>query len=585
MTSAKKVDDAKKAQLTFTDSDVSIEHIERTGDERSVAYLVNNPQALAQAYATAGNASVLHNKNVLLCAVTAAFGGLTFGYDQGMISVTLVMQPFLQTVPEIAEGYPRAGFNKGLLTAILELGAMIGAAQTGFIADRFSRKRALTLGALWFIVGSIIQSATYSYAQLVVGRFLGGVGIGLLSSAAPLYISEIAPPHIRGGLLALEELMIVFGIIIAYWFTFGTRYINSDISWRLPFGLQIVPGLILFAGLYFLPYSPRWLGMQGRDDECLRTIAQLRNLPVDDYRVQAEYISIITDNQVTQEAAARRHPALFPDASQKGEGVAPKRSLLTDLKLEVVGWRDAFSKRYIKRTHVACGIAFFQQFLGINALIYYSPSLFTSLGLTLDTSLLMSGVMNVLQLVGCLPATLALDKLGRRTMLLWGAAICLAAHVIIASIVGAFYTNWPAHAAGGWAGVAFIFVYMLAFGGTWGPIAWAVPSEIYPTSIRAKGAAVGAAAIWFSNFLVGLITPPLNDAAPYGAFAFYAGMTFLGLIWTFLCVPETKGRSLEDMDAVFGDKAGSEEVQDRKRITQSLLDAHKLASKDSLPSP
>ena len=114
----------------------------------------------------------------------------------------------------------------------------------------------------------------------------------------------------------------------------------------------------------------------------------------------------------------------------------------------------------------------------------------------------MSGVMNVLQLVGCLPATLALDKLGRRTMLLRGAAICLIAHVIIASIVGAFYTNWPAHAGGGWAGVAFIFVYMLAFGGTWGPIAWAVPSEIYPTSIRAKGVAISVATLWFCNFIV-----------------------------------------------------------------------------------
>ncbi|KAL1731223.1 general substrate transporter [Schizophyllum commune] len=566
MIPAEKAADVKEVACSTPADEVFIESVEKGVDEEGVAYLVRNPHALAKAYGPAGVRAVLKNKSVLLCAITAAFGGLTFGYDQGVISVTLVMDHFLKTVPEIAEGYPGAGFNKGLLTAILELGAMIGAAQTGFLADRFSRKRALTIGTIWFMVGSAIQTATYSYAQLVVGRFVGGVGIGLLSCAAPLYISEIAPPNIRGGLLALEEVMIITGIIVAYWLTFGTRYVDSDLSWRLPFGLQILPGLVLFTGLFFLPNSPRWLGMQGRSDDCLRTIAKLRNLPEDDPRVHAEYIGIVTEVDVMREAAARRHPKLH------AEEAAGRRSFWADVKLEVAGWRDALDKRYIKRTNVGCGVVFFQQFVGINALIYYSPSLFSSLGLTLDMSLLMSGIMNVLQLVGCLPTTLVLDKLGRRTMLLWGSLICLLSHITIAALVGAFHTNWPAHPAGGWAGVAFIFVYMVAFGTSWGPIAWAMPSEVFPMSIRAKGVAVSATVNWLSNFLVGLITPPLNDAAPYGSFVFYAVMTLLGLLWTYFFVPETKGRSLEDMDAVFGDSIAGEENESRERIVRALLD-------------
>uniref|UniRef100_D8PUG1 Major facilitator superfamily (MFS) profile domain-containing protein n=2 Tax=Schizophyllum commune (strain H4-8 / FGSC 9210) TaxID=578458 RepID=D8PUG1_SCHCM len=156
-------------------------------------------------------------------------------------------------------------------------------------------------------------------------------------------------------------------------------------------------------------------------------------------------------------------------------------------------------------------------------------------------------------------------------MLLWGSLICLLSHVIIASLVGAFHTNWPAHPAGGWAGVAFISVYMVAFGTSWGPIAWAMPSEVFPGSIRAKGVAVSATVNWLSNFLVGLITPPLNDATPYGSFVFYAVMTLLGLLWTYLFVPETKGRSLEDMDAVFGDSIAGEENESRERIVRALL--------------
>ncbi|KAI4522127.1 general substrate transporter [Schizophyllum commune] len=517
-----------------------------------------------------GLKAVFENKAALLCAVMASFGGLTFGYDQGVISVTLVMDHFLKTVPEIDSGHSGASFNKGLLTAILELGAMLGAMQTGLLADRFSRKRALMIGSVWFVVGSILQTATYSYAQLIVGRLLGGVGIGMLSSTAPLYISEISPPHVRGALLVWEQVMIVIGVVIAYWLTFGTRYIDSSLSWRLPFGLQLIPGVILFFGAWFLPYSPRWLAMQKRYDECLTSLARLRSLPEHDPRVQAEHLTILAEVAVNKEVAALRHPSL--DSDNLGSSPSMWQAFVKETK----EWRDAFSKRYIKRTIVGAGVAGFQQFTGINALIYYAPTLFSSLGLNDDTSILMSGIMNTLQLVGCLPTIALLDQAGRRRLLLIGSTLLVLCHTAVAAIIGRCYRDWSAHHGAGWAGVALVFTFMLSYGATWGPVSWALPPEVFPSSIRAKGVAISVATLWFCNFIVGLITPPLNSAKPYAAFAFYACFALISLAWIYFCVPETKGRSLEDMDAVFHDSSAHDEAERRKKVLQTLLDARSL---------
>ncbi|TRM59170.1 general substrate transporter [Schizophyllum amplum] len=526
--------------------DAALQHVEETVDD-PVAFFVNNPQSLSLAYGASSLKAVLDNKAALLCAIMASFGGLTFGYDQGVISVTLVMDHFLK-------------LHKGLLTAILELGAML---------DRSSRRpifaqRALMIGSVWFVVGSILQTATYSYSQLIVGRLLGGVGIGLLSSTAPLYISEISPPHVRGALLVWEQIMIVIGVVIAYWLTFGTRYINSAVSWRLPFGLQLIPGVILFK----------------RYDESLASLARLRNLPEHDPRVQAEHLNILAEVAVNKEAAALRHPSLQSGSRRRTP------SLWKAFVKEAKEWQDAFSKRYIKRTMVGAGVAGFQQFTGINALIYYSQLLqcayaLASLGLDDNTSILMSGIMNTLQLVGCLPTIALLDQSGRRRLLLIGSTLLDLCHTAVAAIIGSCYTNWDAHRGAGWAGVALVFFFMLSYGATWGPVSWALPPEVFPSSMRAKGVAISVATLWFSNFIVGLITPPLNSAKPYAAFAFYACFALLSLVWVYFFVPETKGRSLEDMDAVFRDSTAQDESGRRSKILQTLLDARAIGSQGS----
>lgn len=382
---------------------------------------------------------------------------------------------------------------------------------------------------------------------------------------APLYISEISPPEIRGALLVLEEFSIVSGIVIAFWITYGTQYLSSPWSWRLPFLLQLIPGLILGVGIVFLPFSPRWLASKGRDTAALESLAKLRQLPSTDERVMLEWYDIRAEVAFTQEVSRERHPTL------------QDRSVSSRLKLELASWTDCFRRGCWRRTHVGVGLMFFQQFVGINALIYYSPTLFQTLGQNHSMQLILSGVLNITQLVGVSSSIWTMDRFGRRPLLLVGSAAMFVSHLIIAVSVGEFGNDWKTrpgehlHATQGWVSVAFLFVYMLSFGASWGPVPWAMPAEIFPSTLRAKGVALSTCSNWLNNFIIGLITPPLVQNTGYGAYTFFAVFCLLSLVWTFFFVPETNGRALEDMNRVFKDFSGEEEEARRARIEEEIL--------------
>lgn len=256
------------------------------------------------------------------------------------------MPQFLSRFPQISHG---GGFYKGLMTAMIELGALFGALNQGWIADRISRKYSIVVAVCIFLAGSVLQTAAVDYEMLTFARFVGGVGIGMLSMVAPLYISEISPPEIRGTLLVLEELSIVTGIVVAFWTTYATRLIGSEWAWRLPFLLQMFPGLVLGVGIVFLPFSPRWLCSKGRDQEALRALTVLRQLPAHDRRVQLEWFDIRTEVALHAEISAERHPSL------QGQSVRDR------FQLELAGWADLFKSGCWRRTMVGSGLMFFQQ--------------------------------------------------------------------------------------------------------------------------------------------------------------------------------------------------------------------------------
>ncbi|KPM35816.1 hypothetical protein AK830_g10753 [Neonectria ditissima] len=505
-------------------------------------------------YGKAGFGGIFGNKYVTICAAFATMGGALFGYDQGVVSVTLVMDQFIEQFPEVGPDASGAGFLKGLMTAMIELGAFLGALNQGWIADKFSRKWSILVAVCIFMLGSALQTGAMNFAMLVAGRFVGGIGVGMLAMVAPLYISEIAPPEIRGTLLVLQELSIVTAIVIAFYTTYGTRHIPNQWSWRLPFLLQMVPAVFLGAGVPFLPYSPRWLASKGRDDEALQVLCKLRNLPATDGRILREWFEIRSEAVYRKEVNAERHPNL-----QDG-------SRLSRVRLQVVGYLDCFRKGARARTHVGIGLMFFQQFVGINALIYYSPTLFKTMGLSYQMQLDMSGVLNILQVVACLWSLWGMDRFGRRPLLLVGCVCMTIAHFVIAVLVGKYQNSWDTHKTEGWVSVGFLFFFMLSFGGTWGPIPWAMPAEIFPSSLRAKGMAYATMSNWFNNFIIGLITPPLIQNTGFGTYVFFCVFCVLSTVWVWFVVPETNGRTLEQMDDVFNDNTGEEEAARRARI-------------------
>jgi MFS family permease len=300
-------------------------------------------------YGPAGIRGLLHNPFVFLCVACTTLGGMLFGYDQGVVSVILVMPQFLDKFPRVSAAASGAGFWKGLMTAMIELGAFLGALNQGWIADKISRRYSIIVAVLIFTVGSVLQTAAVDYAMLTVARLIGGVGIGMLSMVAPLYISEVSPPEVRGTLLVMEEFCIVLGIVIAYWITYGTRFMAGEWAWRLPFLLQMIPGFILLIGVSMLPFSPRWLSSKGRNEEALASLAKLRQLPASDKRVRQEYLDIQAEVRFHQEVSAERHPQL-QDGSKKSR-----------MLLEIVSWADCFKRGCWRRTHIGIGLMFFQQ--------------------------------------------------------------------------------------------------------------------------------------------------------------------------------------------------------------------------------
>lgn len=306
-----------------------------------------NDRSMAISYDNKGIGGLIRSPYVFGAALLASFGGFSFGYDQGVISLILTMPQFHKDFPEIAPGHHRYGFNTGFMTGMLEFGAFVGCLFFPMLADRYSRKMGLAVATGFFCVGAIIQTASKNYGTLVAGRTIGGVGVGTLAMGAPLYISEIAPPNLRGSLLVLEAISIVIGAIIAYWITYGTREISSDWSFRLPFLLQMVPALVVGVGIQFFPFSPRWLAMRHRDEDSLKALETLRRLPATDDRIQREWKGILREVELQERVLVREHGA---DTSF--------------VVLELKQWGDLFKPRYLRRTMVALAIPFFQQFSG-----------------------------------------------------------------------------------------------------------------------------------------------------------------------------------------------------------------------------
>ncbi len=434
----------------------------------------------------------------ILVAAVASLGGLLFGYDTGVISGAL---PFLKH--DFALG-PRM---QGVATSAVLVGATLGAAGAGAVSDMFGRRRVILFVGLLFIAGALGSAAAPALSVLLAGRAVVGVAIGIASMLTPLYLSEIAPKERRGGIVSLNQFCITLGILVSYLVDYALA--GATDNWRWMLGLGAVPGLVLFLGMLTLPESPRWLAGEGRTEAARAALVRMRR-----------------PDEVEPELAELR----------------------TDLRHDgrLVPWSALLSGPARKPLIVGVALAVFQQVTGINTVLYYAPAIFLSAGLSsASVSILATAGVGLVNVIMTVVAMRLLDVAGRRALLLWG----LGGMIVMLLVLAAGF----AFGNGGWVAlmtIPSVAAYVGFFAIGLGPVFWLLISEIFPLAVRGRGMSIASVANWGSNFIVTLVFPPLVAALGTAtAFLVFAVLSVAAFVFTWQIVPETNGRSLEEIEA------------------------------------
>jgi MFS transporter, SP family, galactose:H+ symporter len=435
---------------------------------------------------------------VYLAAAFAGLGGLLFGYDTGVVSGA---QLFFKN------DFALSTFALEVIVSGVLAGAATGALLGGRFADVFGRRKLLIFTALIFAAGAVVCSAATSPAMLIAGRIIVGLGIGLSSGTVPVYISEVSPADARGWTVSLFQLAITLGILLAYLVDYAFAAIQG---WRWMFGLAVVPAAIFALGMLFLPESPRWLAGRGRRDAARKILARIR----DTDNVDAELTEI-------EESAAH-----------SGEHGTLGDLLLANLRPALI---------------VGIGLAIFQQVTGINTVIYYAPVIIQSAGIPSASGAILTtagiGVVNVLMTI---VSMWLIDRVGRRPLLLTG----IAGMVVTLGVLG-----WAFHGAApsgtmSWVAVISIMLYVASFAISLGPIFWLLIAEIYPLKVRSSAEGLAATFNWGSNLLVSLtFLTLLQGIGATHTFWLYGACAIGAWIFSYYLVPETKGHTLEQIEA------------------------------------
>lgn len=430
-----------------------------------------------------------------------ALGGVLFGYDTGVISGAILF---------IKEDFDLGPFLEGAVVAVLLLGAMLGAAIAGPSSDRLGRKRLILAAAVIFTLGAALAAVAPDVGVLLVARFVLGVAVGIAALIVPLYLSEVAPTRIRGAVSSLNQLAIVSGILLAF---LVNAVLASSEDWRLMVGLAVVPSIVLLVGMLTMPETPRWLVSRGREDEAREVLSRTR----DDEEVQRELDEI--------------HE--LEHAEQTGGGLKALRA----------PWLRPALK-------VAIGLAVLQQVIGINTIIYYAPTTLTNAGYDDDAAIYANIVIGVLNVAMTLVAIRFVDRLGRVPLLIAGLVGMVTSLTVLG--VASLVMAEPDSPGDPLAIVTLLCLagFIVSFAATWGPVVWVMLPEVLPLGVR--GAAMGLAIFihWFANFVVSQSFPPLIDAVGAGpVFLSYAAIGVLAFLFVRTSVTETKGRSLEEIEA------------------------------------
>ncbi len=430
---------------------------------------------------------------VLFVTFVAALGGLLFGFDTAVIAGGM---RFLKG------HFGLNSFQEGFAVSILLVGCIFGAAFAGALSDRLGRRRLLLLSAVLFGISAVGAALSQNLTTFVIARLIGGLGVGAASILSPLYIAEISPARIRGSMVSLNQMTIVSGILISYFVGWALAGVGPT-NWRWMFGIMALPAVLFFVLLFRVPESPRWLIKQGRDDEAVGILSRVNGLE-----------------------AAR---------TEAGE-------IRAALALETGSLKELIRPGFRKALILGIVLAIFQQITGINTVIYYAPRIFEQAGLGRVSALMQSTIVGAFNVLLTLVAIFLVDKLGRKPLLLVASA---GMGVSFGLLGGAFYFKMF---AGPWV-LVLVLLYISFFAMAMGPIVWVVIAEIFPTRVRGAAMSIAIVFLWAADFVVSLTFPVMADKLSEAyTFWIYAVVCAASFVFILLALPETKGKTLEEIE-------------------------------------
>ncbi|KAI8974612.1 general substrate transporter [Trametes punicea] len=479
---------------------------------------------------------VFQNIRVYWLAFVVYWGIVLFGYDTG-IAGGVVAQDYFKSQFGLAgsgqQSVKKANDVNSNVVSVLQAGAFFGALGSAPLSAAVGRKWSLFLFTIVFSVGAILQTVaggSRGLGYIYGGRVVAGLGIGAISAVAPAFVSECSPKDVRGRITGLFQIMVAIGVMLSYFINLGiSLHIKAGYAvWRIPFGFQLVLAGLMAFGLLTITESPRWLASKGRIDDAIVSLSYLRHRSADDPAIRAEMAEI--EAAIEEEREARRG----------------------------LGWKEAFfGKGNFIRFVIAVVIFILQQWSGQNSVGYYAPQIFSSIGYTgTSNSLLASGIYGIVKVVATAIFVFFLaDTLGRKLSLF----ISGMGMGILFFIIGALLKTFPPPKNAGGnpppaskAMAAMLYIYVLMYSLGWGPIPWVYVADIFPTRTRHYGLAVASASQWLFNFVVAKVTPTLETDLGYKLFLMFGTINIGGMAVFSLLIPETKGRSLEEMDIIFG---------------------------------
>lgn len=443
-------------------------------------------------------------------------------------------------------------------------GSWVGSLASGYISDIFGRKKSIMIGCVIWIIGSTIICASQNIPMLIVGRIINGLCVGIESAQVPVYISEIAPPTKRGRLVGSQQWAITWGILILYYVSYGTSFLGGQTSttydtavFRIPWGVQMVPAILLFFFMMLLPESPRWLARKDRWEDCHKVLTLVHGKGDPDSPF------------VLYELNDIREMCQF-EARNKD-----------------VSYLELFKPDMINRTHIGVFMQIWSQLTGMNVMMYYITYVFGMAGYSGNANLLASSIQYIINVVMTIPALIWLDRWGRRKPLVIGAFFMMTwmfanagimggtGKVVKGGVQGVPEESMKLSGAPAKGLIACTYLFVASYAPTWGPVSWVYPPELYPLRVRGKAVALATSANWAFNTALGAFVPPAFVSIKYKVYIIFGIFNFCMMIHSYLMFPETAGKTLEDTEAMFTDPNGPKYIG---------TPAWKVSNTDPIPS-